>query len=110
MKGLDIVLSYGNCRVVSGGPTSSSVNLYAIWNIVTYKISYNLNDGILDNKISSYNINTNDIKLGIPKKEGYKFIGWSTEDSDEIIKDVIFITSLSLNFNSISKLFINYLL
>lgn len=69
--------------------TNNNINLYAVWNVQSYKISYNLNGGVLENKITSYRITSNDIKLDIPKKEGYRFKGWSINNESEIVRDVI---------------------
>ncbi len=69
--------------------TNKNINLYAVWNVQNYKISYNLNGGELENKISSYRITSDDIHLDIPKKEGYRFIGWTSKNSDEKVKDVV---------------------
>ena len=65
--------------------TNKSITLYAVWGVKDYKISYNLNGGILEDKVTSYRITSNDIKLGIPKKEGYRFKGCSSNNSEDII-------------------------
>ena len=56
---------------------SGSINLYAVWNIVTYNITYDLADGTLskDNP-TTYTIETENIILNSPQKEGYKFKDW----------------------------------
>lgn len=69
--------------------TSSKYNLYAVWSPKTYKITYELNGGTLDNKITTYKITSDDIKLNIPKKEGYTFKGWTTDDNKTPQKEVI---------------------
>ena len=58
--------------------------LYAKWNPIKYSITYDLNGGtagalltVFMNNNSSYNIETNTIKLNYsPEKFGYKFRGW----------------------------------
>ena len=49
----------------------------ALWEILKYKISYNLNDGVnnQDNP-SDYNIEQAQIILKEPTRKGYKFLGW----------------------------------
>lgn len=61
--------------------TSKNFNLYAIWSPVNYSITYELNGGTLDNKVTSYKITSKDITLGEPIKEGYSFTGWTTSDN-----------------------------
>ena len=50
--------------------------IYAIWDIINYKIDYNLNGGTLDNLKTSYNV-LETFTLSSPIKSGYKFIGWT---------------------------------
>ena len=50
--------------------------LTATWNIITYKITYNLNKGSANNP-TTYNVETNTITLKAPSKTGYDFTGWS---------------------------------
>lgn len=53
------------------------LNLTALWSIITYTITYNLDGGKITGKyIENYNIKSLDIILPIPSKEGYKFDGW----------------------------------
>ena len=42
-----------------------------------YEIEYDLNDGSLENPITSYNETTNSFTLPNPTKEGYIFTGWT---------------------------------
>lgn len=69
--------------------TNKNYNLYAVWSPITYKITYELNGGTLDNKITTYKITTDDIKLGTPQKEGYTFKGWTTDDNKTPQKEMI---------------------
>nr|WIF89110.1 InlB B-repeat-containing protein [Acholeplasma laidlawii] len=60
---------------------SSNRTLYAKWNIITYGIDYELDDG--DNHVSnpsSYTVETNTITLSEPSKEGYTFSGWHSDE------------------------------
>ena len=54
-----------------------SINLYAVWSVNTYSISYNLNGGSISGQKTSYNVNTETFTLPIPTKTGYKFTGWT---------------------------------
>ena len=64
--------SYVNVKV--GGLT-----LYAIFEEATYKITYNLDGGKVTNNPTTYTISS-DYVFNKPTKEGYKFIGFYTED------------------------------
>ena len=54
-----------------------SINIYAVWALNTYSISYNLNGGSMSGQKTSYNINTETFTLPIPSKTGYAFTGWT---------------------------------
>ena len=64
--------SYVNVKV--GGLT-----LYAIFEEATYKITYNLDGGKVTNNPTTYTISS-EYEFNKPTKEGYKFIGFYTED------------------------------
>ena len=49
------------------------VVLYAVWEIVTYNINYDL---VVPGNPSTYNVETATITLNKPEKLGYKFLGW----------------------------------
>jgi len=68
--------SYANKASVSNLATSGSVTLYAMWNINTYTIEYNLNGGTVttENPIN-YTVE-NEITLNTPTKPGYTFVKW----------------------------------
>lgn len=55
--------------------------LTPIWKLNNYSINYDLDGGILNNMINTYNIESN-IVLGKPVKDGYKFIGWTGSNGD----------------------------
>lgn len=67
---------------------SSDVIIKAITTLNKYNITYDLNGGLLDNKVEEYNVETKDFALGEPTKTGYTFTGWKVNgnDSDGIIK------------------------
>ena len=56
--------------------TIEEQNLEAIYTIINYTITYNLDSGTADNP-SNYNIESENITLNNPSKEGYNFIGWT---------------------------------
>lgn len=64
---------------------SNSSVLYAVWQLKTYQITYNANGGInapiAQTKIYGVNINLSTIE---PTRSGYKFLGWSTNNTTEI--------------------------
>ena len=56
--------------------------LYAKWNVVTYKITYNLNSGTNNsNNPTSYKVTTSTITLQKPTRRGYTFGGWYTNSN-----------------------------
>ena len=61
----------------------------AKYKINNYSILYNLDGGILDKKITTYNIETDNIKIGKPLKYGYIFTGWKSNNSSNIIENYI---------------------
>ena len=56
--------------------TIEEQNLEVIYNIINYTITYNLDEGIATNP-QEYNIETNNITLNNPTKEGFEFAGWT---------------------------------
>ena len=59
---------------------AENITLYAKWNIVTYKIKYNLDGGTNNSSNpSSYKITSADITLKAPTKSGYDFAGWYSD-------------------------------
>ena len=65
----------------------SSKTLYAKWNITTYKISYDLGNGILNDVVSEYNVEK-EFTLGTPTKNGYTFTGWTGTGLTSVTKTV----------------------
>ncbi len=65
----------------------NDITLYAQW-IENYTITYNLDGGIANNKVS-YNIETSTFTLNNPTRTGYKFLGWSGTDIDELSMEVV---------------------
>ena len=66
------------------------ITLYAKWVLITYKITYNLDDGTnASNNPTSYNTETPTITLADASRAGYTFAGWYTKDVIETKKTQI---------------------
>jgi len=60
--------------------------LYARWAAVEYKITYTTNDGTLPDGVENpqiYTIESEDITLPTPSRNGYDFLGWFGEDGKQ---------------------------
>ncbi len=69
-------IEWTNGGIIENGSTGDK-SFTAKWEIVTYKITYNLDGGTNNkNNPATYNVHDN-ITLAEPTKNGYKFIGWS---------------------------------
>lgn len=74
-------IEWTNGGIIENGSTGDK-SFTVKWEIVTYKITYNLDGGTNNkNNPAAYNVHDN-ITLAEPTKTGYKFIGWS--DNGEI--------------------------
>lgn len=62
------------------------LKLKAKYEVIEYKITYDLNNGILENSNPlTYNIETEEFVLLSPDKSGYNFEGWFNENNEYII-------------------------
>lgn len=62
------------------GIKSKKFTLTATWCAIEYEISYELDGGTLDEELPrTYNIESDTITFGTPKKTGYDFDGWNIE-------------------------------
>ena len=68
----------GNAVTTIAHGSTGNIQLWAKWTPVTYTITYNLNGGTLDTDKNSYTIESPDITLDTPTREGYTFGGWYT--------------------------------
>ena len=70
--------SYNATMTVEKGSTGDK-EFRAVWQIITYNISYNLNGGTLTNvsNPTSYNTTTETFTLKNPTRKGYTFKGWT---------------------------------
>lgn len=65
----------------------NDINIYANWETINYDIIYNLVGGEIEDAPISYNIETPTFTLPHPEKEGYVFLGWTTNDNPTITLD-----------------------
>jgi len=57
--------------------TASTNNIYAVWNVIAYYATYNLNGGTLaTTNPSTFNVASGTLPLYSPTKRGYTFGGW----------------------------------
>lgn len=64
------------------GDASSTVTLYAVWRIDSYKITYKLNGGKnVSSNPKSYSVTTSTITLKKPTRKGYTFVGWYSDSA-----------------------------
>lgn len=79
ISNIAFIIDYRMDRTSSiGTPTDLVKEEVPIDKIEGYKITYNLNDGVLNEKNpTSYGMFTETFTLNNPTKEGYKFIGWT---------------------------------
>ena len=63
--------------------TNTSITLYAIWELNTYTVSYNMNGGS-GGPSSQTKTYGKDLVLSsvVPTKKGHKFLGWGTSSTD----------------------------
>ena len=55
----------------------SDGTVQAQWSIITYNITYTLNDGSISGQKTTYTVETTTFTLPTPTKSGYTFIGWT---------------------------------
>ena len=81
-KGYTFLGWYNGSTKLTSGTWKFANNIYlqAHWQINTYDLIYELNGGTVVNP-STYTVEDK-ITLNNPTKEGYTFLGWTTEDCD----------------------------
>ncbi len=58
-----------------------NVNLVAKWTAIEYTITYDLDGGVCQEKlVANYNVESEDVILPTPSKDGFKFDGWYIDD------------------------------
>ena len=78
-------------NIINNSVLISDINnklLTPIWELNNYSINYDLDGGILNNMINTYNIESNFV-LGKPLKKGYKFIGWTGSNGNVPEENII---------------------
>ena len=73
--------------------------IFAKWDAINYSITYNLNGGSITGEPNSYTIE-DDITIPNPTKDGYTFLGWTSDDITTPTKNI------KLNGNIGNKTFI----
>ncbi len=66
---------------------TKKINVKAVYDIVNYNISYDLDGGLVNNKIM-YNIESESFTLNNPVKDGYIFTGWTGSNGDTKETDI----------------------
>ncbi len=84
---------YGDKEVIDKNLSSKDgdqVDMYAVWNIRTYQITYELNGGSLSRlNPTVYNYENDSFTLVNPQKEGYDFAGWTGSNGITPQKDLV---------------------
>ena len=63
--------------------TTGDLELSPVFEANEFEISYNLDDGTMpEDTPTSYNMSTQTFTIGQPQKEGYTFVGWTSNFSD----------------------------
>ena len=70
-------------------PILEPTTLYAVYNINTYNITYNLDGGEVTGNPSTYTVETDDFTLNNPTKTGYNFTGWTGTELEEKTMEVV---------------------
>ena len=70
------LLNGSDATAIEKGSTGDKT-FYAKWDLITYTITYNLNDGTLaEDAVKLYTVESEDISLQTPTRAGYIFDGW----------------------------------
>ncbi len=83
---------YNNSEIVTSGTWkyTTDMMLVAKWEIITYKVTYELNDSINDkDNVTTYTYESEDIVIKEPIKKGYTFIGWLINGSVVPTKELV---------------------
>ena len=69
---------------------AEDMTITAIWSVITYNITINLDGGTINETIpSTYTVESDDIILIIPTRTGYTFVGWTGSDLTVPTEEVI---------------------
>lgn len=99
----------GTTKVNSGTwKYTENIILIAKWNIITYTISYTLNNGTNNSyNPSSYNYENDDIVIYEPKRTGYTFLGWTINNALVPVKEFTILHNTTGNYNFVANWQIN---
>lgn len=77
---------YGDQKISLNGiyKFDCNISLEARWQPTQYRITYNLNGGTNNNSNPTYYTCESDVTIAPPTKEGYTFMGWSDNNSNQI--------------------------
>ena len=80
---------YSDGATVKNLVESGNINLYAVWTLNVFSISYDAGTGAVSNdNPASYSIEDNDVILIAPTaKEGYNFLGWY--EGDVLVSEIV---------------------
>ena len=101
---------YNDLEVVGNlaSTTNEEIRLYAIWQVNTYTITFNLNGGNVVNDIADINLNygqTKTLNVEEPTRTGYIFGGWSyngnTYNNDDELSNLTDINNAIIEFVAI---------
>ena len=69
---------------------SGDLELHACWIPIEYKLSFDLDGGIVGEELpSSYTVEDENFTLPIPEKAGYRFLGWYEAGSEDKVTEII---------------------
>lgn len=78
-----------NTVTVISAENPRSFKIYAVWNVITYSISYELNGGTsAANMPETYDAEDGIIELPLPVRNGYDFDGWFDSVSDTKYEEI----------------------
>ena len=86
--------------------STEDITLYPKFELEEYKITYHIDAETINDNVTSYNINDDNIKLNDPIKENYIFMGWYNNESFKGDKITHINTSYS-NYNLYPKFISN---
>ena len=94
------VVEYTDGQNVKNLAESGNVTLYAVWNLNSFDITYNLGaGGISHDNPTGYTIEDGDIKLHAPQAQaGYQFLGWY--DGETLVSEIVKGTQQNYNLTA----------
>ncbi|MBR0484044.1 MAG: InlB B-repeat-containing protein [Oscillospiraceae bacterium] len=85
INGLSVVVGKSDGTItISGTPTSDTEITIPDMNLKNYTISYTLNGGTLENRVTSYTVESDTITLPTPVRAGYEFTSWTDASGNAV--------------------------